>query len=618
MPSITLPQRRRSRTGQIFESTADLSDALVGEVPQASENSVQAEAISKTHKELLQQLARAATQGLLTAKTAFKDRTAMSDPGSSVSEEQTPDTLRKPDEMATDPNLADSLSVSAVTSMDRDFLEGLAAARTASFTSRCLDPDRVDVGSWVSGLSFAQQVGPLRAELTNEIDRPNQKIAERLVKSYLYFGFGLEALNVQHVMFSSHDDTEIYAALANIVDGQPMSETSVFQDQLTCNGPTALWAALSHAHLPTDLDINTNAILLSFSELPRHLRADLGPTLSRLFLDAGYLEQSAQVLRVLDRVPETKTPEEALAKAQYHVATGEDELAMSDFETAIVSDSRPSATALVEMVQAMLERGEKIPQDIAELVGAYAFERQSDDIGSALIRVHILALASSGNFTGAFEILETTSAIDDEVKKTIRSDLADILIASTQHFDLLRFALSGKLGDVQYLNPNTSFAIAQELKTSRFYDAALQFLNRSFPQNLQANARLLRAEIVLFQGNPRTAEAELLGLDGHDANVLRARAKSMLGNHEQAFDLYQSAGMTSDATREAWLAKDWDRLPEESGVFGVIAQVHVETEPHSNDGQLAQNNALVDTASGSRRAIETMLSAMPQPEDISQ
>ncbi len=613
VPGIRLPAKRTSRTARLFETTMGFDETAVSQNQSASQNEERVAAISKINKELLQSLARAATQGLLTAKTAWK-----------VEKQQKDNTVeptdgREPNENQEDRskhlNPADSLSVKAITSIDRDFLAGLEILGSKETISECLAQDRVDVGSWVDDVSFSQRIGPLRIELTNELDRPNMKATESLVRSYLYFGFGLEALSVQANASFSEDDRAIYATIAAIMDGDPVPVPSIFQNQLTCDGAAALWAALSRPSLSSDLDANLDAILFSFSELPRHLRAHLGPTLSGLFLNAGFVEESAHVLRILERVEETKNPEEMLAKAEHFAATGEAELATEHFETVVESDSRPSASALVKMIEVMLERDEVIPRDIADLAGAYAYERQYHDLGPAITRVHILALASSGDFAAAFQVLEATEQLPTSSANGIRAELAEFLASNGDQFETLRFAVSGQLGEVQNLTPATAYGIAKTLKTMRFYEAALPYLNRSFPKTLQRNARLLRSEISLAQDNPRSAEAALLGLDGQDVNILRARAKSMLGHHDQAVALYQSAGMASAALREAWLAKEWDRLPEESGVFGAVANLYDGPEPPVDEGQLAQSSALIDTASNSRTAIEAMLSAVPRMQE---
>lgn len=111
---------------------------------------------------------------------------------------------------------------------------------------------------------------------------------------------------------------------------------------------------------------------------------------------------------------------------------------------------------------------------------------------------------------------------------------------------------------------------------------------------------MLSAEISLAQGLPRKAEVDLLGLDGRDVNVLRARARSLAGEHGQAYELYQSAGLLEDAEREAWLS--------------IVPGSSIAAADSENANQiLARNRDLLDASSFARSELEILLSENPFP-----
>ena len=158
--------------------------------------------IAEARDRLLEQLSRAASQGLLSPRRDFDPRIK-------------PETEEKSDQSEEDRNQVgshvseitplDHVNLQAQSSIDRDFLDTLENRARQVLGNVCLEDELLDAGSWGTDAPFAQQVGPKRIALMEEFDKPNQATTRELAKLYLFFGFGEEALQLISLL---PDDTQ--------------------------------------------------------------------------------------------------------------------------------------------------------------------------------------------------------------------------------------------------------------------------------------------------------------------------------------------------------------------------------------------------------------------------
>lgn len=553
-------------------------------------------ALDDVRDELVKQFSRAASQGLLTPNTSLSDLS--------------PDDGSVPDvtidaSIATEPPAADIAEQAPIrqlrarSSMDSAFLDALTEQTAATSQAlACLDPALTDVGSWARDAAFWQQVSERRAALTGEFDRIRDEAVVALARLYIHFGFGLEARQVLDMAPGDSLQYRTLTALAEIMDRNEAGFPSPLHRQLDCDGRTAMWSALAHETLPTDQPLETDEMIAAFSSLPRHLRSHLGPTLAKRFLTAGLVDASDKLLRILDRTPNTMTARSELINAESERAAGQDEKADLRLEKLAKTNSESAVPALLEMIESLVRRGQPVSYDTAQLAGVYAFEHRDGVEAKALQRAHILALMASGAFDEAYAILDT---VDTDHATTLRPILADILARDAPEMMFLKHVLAGRVGSLGALDHSVSSLIASRLFKAGFVDEAARIVDTSRPDAESREDPLLRAEIALAQGLPRKAEVELLGLDGKDVNALRARARSLAGEHEQARELYLSAGLSEDAEREAWLAAS-----PESGSLGPDRQAFRST--------LARNRELLEDANSVRSELSDLLSDNPVPE----
>ena len=551
--------------------------------------------LESARDELLLQFGRAASQGLLTPTAPL--------PSVKEIESKPKDTSTTGLQQAINDSDGQTLSrsniqIRARSSIDSAFADRLNSQELAQVeAASCLDAVLIDIESWGSDAPFWEQISQKRSALTGEFDRVSEDAVLALARLYVHFGFGREAQQVLALAPVDNLAHKTVIALAEIMDHEHARRFSPLHMQFDCKEGAALWSVLAHETLPPGQRLDTDWIITAFSALPKHLRSHLGPILAARFLDAGLNEASARVLRILNRTKSTKTARSELALAQTERVSGLDDAADTRLENLIKSNSESAVDALVAKVESLVRRQKPVSYDIAQLAGSYAFEHRNAADAEALQRIHALALAASGAFDEAYTKLET---LDSEQADLLKPTIAEILTREAADTVFLKHVLAGRVGALQALKPQVSFNMARRLLEAGFVDAAAATMAGTRTRPTSREARMLSAEISLAQGLPRKAEVDLLGLDGRDVNVLRARARSLAGEHGQAYELYQSAGLLEDAEREAWLS--------------IVPGSSTEAVDSENANQiLARNRDLLDASSFARSELETLLSENPFP-----
>ncbi len=629
-PRLKLPRNGSSFAASLansqLQSASPVETPPIKPVDKPAEDkaSPNTEIVSEARERLVQQIGRAASQGLLSPRSALKP-TIMTKP---EAKETTSDGLsvEAPEEpSATQPKSIANLR--AQSSIDRDFLDVMNRRIGSMQISSCPGDNRIDVGSWGTDAPFAQQVGSLRVVLTGEFDLLNQDAALRLVKLYLYYGFGAEAEMALAQIEQPSDDLALLQSLAEVMEDGYASTNSALTAHLSCDGNISLWAILAYQSLPTDVPIEIDNALRTFDALPRHLRRHLGPTLSRRFLDAGYQEASDKTLRILKRHEETLTADAELLIAESDLAEGEAKQAVNRMNEVVASNSEHSVDALIGLIDAALEAGQTVSFDHAVLAGAYAQEHRGSPLENKLIRAYLAGLSASGAFDQSYEEYSRLATdLPPEALTDIQSQMLHQLTQRADDVTFLRFALLKHSEHQQKLPGPITNATASRLLDLGFPEAARPFLETDTLGDAGRARRILRSSAALAEGRPRQAELDLAGVEGRDADQLRAQARSALGDHHAATALYSSMGEHDRSLRQAWFAEDWGRLveSEDTAMADIAALVSLsENEPDTtpeipanpkSERVLAHNRELIQQSLAARDTIDAILQRSPSPD----
>lgn len=313
--------------------------------------------------------------------------------------------------------------------------------------------------------------------------------------------------------------------------------------------------------------------------------------------------------------------------AELHSAKGDEDAAAEVLKDVVESNSEPSIAALLQQIEKPFAAGREIPYELAQLAGAYAFEHQNLDDGLALAAAYVRALIASGSVDEAFEEFDRLKSrfAEDEMKK-LRSDLLTRLAEQPDDIAFLHHGLRSLNDMSDVLEVEAANMTARRMLSLGFPKEARQLLQADVPEGHRAarERALLRAEQALATGVPRLAIVELLGLTGDDANLLRARARSMVGEHKAAQVLFAAANQPEAAQREAWRGSDWAQARNsEKPVYDQLATLMSNEDSLTDDttgeaAVLAQNRLLTQSAAEMRATFDALLAAHPTPEPLSE
>ncbi|MCR9149184.1 MAG: hypothetical protein NXH83_03350 [Rhodobacteraceae bacterium] len=574
--------------------------------------------VAEAETELLRQLSRAASQGLVRADVPELRPTAPE------TEMATGTTAEEEAPAATaEDRLADHLNIHSNTSIDRE-LAGVRGNGPVTAEGReCLPDSALAVSDWADERPMLLQLSELRTGLLGEFDRPSPEAVEALVKLYLHFGFGAEARTSIEAFGDNGRLDDVYLDIAAILDfghGDPGGRLATMID---CDTSATLWGLLAREDVGPADTVNEEAALRAFSALPLHLRRTLGELLAERFLQIGEPGRARAVRDAILRAPGEHGIAISMIDARLELTRGDGRAAEPLLEEVARANGPQATEAVILYIDSRLRDGLPVDRGMVTNAGALAFESKGAPEAPALERAHVLGLASNGDFAEAFAALARWRKDGlHPLQATVKDELFAMLAAPeasglflTHYFanrDLirpeeasadLRLALSERL---------LSFGLTDEARRMRGNDASRTETGRLF---------LARAALADYDG----AEAlrQIDGFDGTEARRLRADALRLLGLHHEAVEAYLASGAPAQAGQEAWRAGDWEEVAElDDGLrreavtaFGLVPGVTppplappAEPGPDGEPpGPLAQNRALLEESRAARAMIDALL-----------
>jgi hypothetical protein len=560
---------------------------------------------------LVQQLARAASQGLVTPATDPQQRDA-APPGPLPASAQVPSPAGAGD--AADRPAAPGLRIT--TSMDRDAIGPPRADRAAD---TCPPLSHLDVPAWGGTQPFAFELGHLNSTLFGEFDTVRTVEALRLARLYIHHGFGAEARQVLGWLDHAAPEAARAGDLARIVAGAALPAGSVLAGALGCGEPGVLWAILAMPELPQDAVFDHRALRRSFVALPGGLRRALGPALVQRLLVAGHRGTADAILRHLRGGDALSDAETGLARAALAAQTGEDAAAEEALRAVTRTNAEQTGAALAETIERALARAAPVDFDDAQLAGALAFEHRGTPLGGRLARAYVSALAASGAFDDAMSEFERLrpSLQGAEVAR-VASVLVTYLVRQADDVTFLRALMSDRIAAPGAIDADVRIEVARRLLALGFPAQAARHVVRAqgvWPGPDGAPGRLVRARVALAQDRPATALRQLLGIEGDEAALLRGEALAARGDHAAAWRLFAARDATRSADRAALhtgRAAPMAQAKEPSlRALGEILERDVAAPAAAGEGEFASHRALLERSTALRGAMERLLAATP-------
>ncbi|WP_104019735.1 hypothetical protein [Roseovarius nitratireducens] len=563
------------------------------------------------------QLGRAASQGLVTAEPGQRPRLA-TPPAQSPAppDSANPSAPAIGDGRTTQAGRPDVPGLRVTTSMDRDISR---PARAGLSVDACPPAPHLDVVSWGGNHPFAFEVGRLNGALFGEFDTIREADALRLARLYIHHGFGAEARQVLGWLDSGAPEIALARELARLVEGASLPAGAALAGVLGCGEPGVLWAILAMPELPEENVFDHRALRRSFVALPEGLRRALGPTLVRRLVAAGHRDTADALLGHLRGGDAFSDAETGLARAALAGQMGDDAAAEQALREVAGTNVEQTGIALAETIERALARQAPVAFDDAQLAGALAFETRGTPLGGRLARAYLSALAASGAFDETmteFERMRPT--LEDAEAAQVASVLVTYLLRGADDVTFLRTMLTDGVVSPGGLDGGVALGVAQRLLSLGFPAQAVRHVapaQATEPGEAGEAHQLLLARIALAQERPATALRELLGLDGNEADLLRADALVARGDHAGARRLYAAHEATRRADRAALhlgraeVMADAENAPLRE--LGELLVRDAAAPVAGGDAALTSRRALLERSTALRGAMKRLLAATP-------
>lgn len=456
----------------------------------------------------------------------------------------------------------------------------------------CIASERINLPDWGNpDLPAAAQLADLSGYL-GEFDRADPEALTVAVRRQLWLGFGLETVALVNTFAIDAADADVWRSMARAVDGGT-DPNGPFAGMTMCDGPAALWAALTQTRLSLP-EVNTQAVLRNFSALPPHLRRSLGPALTERFLQAGD-QATAQSLR--DAMLRGDPAAGALVDAQIALHSDRPAQAEAEARAALAAGGPDSAAALVTLIEAQFQA--RKPLSPADVTAAAALRQEQPD-NPGLARATILAEALSGAFDTAFADLQTApEGVFTNTAPDVWAVLAEVGPDSALITHGVLAASPPPTASVA-----TRLSLAKRLTDLGFGAAAQIWLG---PEG--DPVALAAAELA--DGKARAALTRLAGRPGDETAAIRARALMALGDPATAADLLADADDPTQETSARIQSRDWAFLLQNGPPPWQGAAAELQPTPQSG-GPLTDGRAILTQSAATRAAVAALLESAPR------
>ncbi|MGO4851671.1 hypothetical protein [Phaeovulum sp. W22_SRMD_FR3] len=300
----------------------------------------------------------------------------------------------------------DPLALLSETAIDRDSLFSIQGQPLTENGLECLPDSSFDLTSWLGEGSPSERIASLRTGLVGEFDTPEETPVVDLARLYVALGFGAEAEQLLVEMKVRPRKSDLLRDMARIMDGRPVRPDSPLLQMTDCDTAAALWSVLARPSLTASDTLNIPALLRSFSALPLDSRRLLGPQLADKLMSVGAEAAAYSVRGAITRATGEHGPAVQLMDAKFDLAAGEGHKAAEVLTPLIAENSPDSPQALILYVEAQMEAGKPVETKTVDSLAALAYEHRKAEDAQDLNRAYILAAGSAGQFDRALKAFE--------------------------------------------------------------------------------------------------------------------------------------------------------------------------------------------------------------------
>jgi hypothetical protein len=495
--------------------------------------------------------------------------------------------------------------------------EDLAIDRLTDDDTNCLAESDLNISEWSTSQDFSEGLALWHRSLVQDFDKPDPASALALARHYLYFGFGVEAMVALSLAPNHEEGYPVISSLSRIMDQGWDVEDGIFRGMLQCDGPAALWSAMSLEVLPRASGLNTRSLRRAFEALPRNLKEYIGPRLSMRLSNAGEKITADAILASISENNHETSPYVEMSKAKINHELENQPKAQSHLEEVVRTNSELTPIALIDLVYSKVIQGQAVEEDLVELIGSYVFENRGTKLESDLTRTYALALAYSGQFKAAVNFLiSSENVLTVSAHLETMSQLIERLQSHATDMDFLAIATRTRLPDMTI---EARRVLMERLLSLGFTDLALRYAQPSGEAVAEISQQVAQDSVDPVFGLPRIEQAERplqsevepMTRDGSSVRVFTGLDDGLIENLQSA-DLQenQPALSSMDERVRAGDPTDENVLRLADLMFGHRAQPESLAAEESKGPQfttLGQAKNLISESSSTRVKLKEFL-----------
>lgn len=575
------------------------------------------ERVDELEQQLLEQIGRAVSQGLLDADVSTTER-AVEETRSYQEEvasatEHAAQRSAPPEEILAE---QDRSHIRIESSIDREQKNRDDEPKVDDLGTQCLGNRYIDVASWGAPLEDGLELANLRAKTIGEFDLPDPEGVKRLARYYIYLTFGAEAKSVLTDFGVTVEGADLLWALAEIMDQGYAENPGRLAQQYRCDGTSAFWSVMSKETLNNWEEYNMESVLATFSALPIHLRRHLGPKLSERFLEIGDEKSAKDIQNTIARAEGEHGDAFDLLDAELKLADGDVSGGVGQLET-IVGENGPNAPeALVKLIATQANDGGPIDRRTAENAEAMAVEFRGSPYEATLRKAAILARIYSGDVDLAVRqvlVLRSEEHEEDASVNDLLSQALEKLVVDTDDPTFSKIVL-GHITELSHasLTGAARLRVSERLVNMGFFDPALSLMAGYTDQEDQA-AKMILARAFYGEGEMEAAIRYASQVDTDEAKRLVSKAYFQLEDPEKAIEALDGLSPDVQSDTLSLVAEDWERLeqssePGLSGLADVITrEMPQETTDENGVPSLKSVEDLLSNSREARDALEAVL-----------
>ncbi len=535
------------------------SDLLGGAVPQmeSEPNPEMLARIAEAQEQLLQQLTRAADQGLVDFVPPIVEI-----PEQEMVEEIVEATVEE--NLPLDPALLNQLS--ARTAYDDAAEADLVAIINEFAKPQCLYNSDFSMQDWQNDTGFSAQIAILRAEIYGEFDRINEDAILGLAKLYIVNGLGAEATAILAEIPEQPEQTAVLFDLAEIVDGGFWQINGPVAKGENCGGDHEMWFLAGSSGRQEILE--TAPVIEAFSRYPIGIRLLIGPRIANVMLDSGEFDAAHQILEIVRRAAPPVTVPMQMATANVLDAGHDDAAANLLYSAVAMSQETDANQATFALARAALDQDEGITHSLLTDLETIVFSQRDTEIGVEARLWEIKVNARINGLTAGLEMISTDLALTPQNSVDLLEIVTDLFIeASADQQGHLNYvdailAYQHMLSTDQTADASRNH-MAQELIMLGLPNIALQILQPALSR-ADITAELTAANAHLAQFEPDLALAIVNNHSSDAATEIALKAYLLKSDHAAiAAILDDPANAQFIKNDVAWRAGDWQNIQGE-------------------------------------------------------